>query len=119
VSLQGVKYTTARAVAERAIDLVLRRVGRPPVTGRTAVTPLPKARPLEGDLETRTRTAVQQEMALTLSDAVLRRLDLGTAGPPAPRDLDVVCRTLAGELAWDAERERRERAALAGVYPRL
>jgi glycerol-3-phosphate dehydrogenase len=119
VSLQGVKYTTARAVAERAIDLALRRLGRPFVTGRTAVTPLPQARPLEGDLEARTRTAVQQEMALTLSDAVLRRLDLGTAGPPAPRDLDVVCRTLAGELGWDADRERRERAALAGVYPRL
>ena len=28
VSLQGVKYTTARAVAERAVDLALRRLGR-------------------------------------------------------------------------------------------
>ena len=119
VSLQGVKYTTARAAAERAIDLVLRRLGRPSVTGRTAVTPLPKARPLEGDLETRTREAVREEMALTLPDAVLRRLDLGTAGPPPPADLDLVCRTMAAELAWDPERERSERAALAGVYPQV
>jgi len=119
VSLQGVKYTTARAVAERAIDLVLGRLGRPSVTGRTAVTPLPKARLLEGDLETRTREAVREEMALTLPDAVLRRLDLGTAGPPPPADLDLVCRTMAAELAWDPERERSERAALAGVYPQL
>jgi glycerol-3-phosphate dehydrogenase len=117
VSLQGVKYTTARAVAERAVDLVLRRLGRPPVRSRTARTPLPKARLLEGDLETRTREAVRQEMALTLSDAVLRRLDLGTAGPPPPSDLDVACRAMARELGWDAERERRERLALAVVYP--
>ncbi len=116
VSLQGVKYTTARAVAERAIDLVLRRLERPSVTGRTAITPLPKAHSLEGDLETRTREAVREEMALTLPDAVLRRLDLGTAGPPPPADLDVVCRTMAAEFAWDAERQRSERMALAGVY---
>jgi glycerol-3-phosphate dehydrogenase len=118
VSLQGVKYTTARAVAERAVDLVLRRLGRPPVRSRTATTPLPKARPLEGDLETRTREAVRQEMALTLCDAVLRRLDLGTAGPPRTADLDVVCRVMAGELGWDAGRESRERSVLASVYPR-
>jgi glycerol-3-phosphate dehydrogenase len=57
-------------------------------------------------------------MALTLPDAVLRRLDLGTAGPPPQADLDVVCRTMATELGWDAESEQRERAALARVYPR-
>jgi glycerol-3-phosphate dehydrogenase len=117
VSVQGVKYTTARAVAEGAIDLVLHRLGRPHVASRTALTPLPKARPLEGDLETRTREAVREEMALTLSDAVLRRLDLGTAGPPPPADLDAVCQTMAAELGWGADRERSERRALAGVYP--
>ncbi len=40
-------------------------------------------------------------MALTLSDAVLRRLDLGTAGPPAAVDLDAVTRTMAAELGWE------------------
>ena len=48
VSLQGVKYTTARAVAERAVDLVVRRLGRAAPPCRTAVTPLPEARPLSG-----------------------------------------------------------------------
>jgi glycerol-3-phosphate dehydrogenase len=117
VSVQGVKYTTARAVAERAVDLALRRLDRPPVPCRTAVTPLPHARPLEGDLETRTRAAVHEEMALTLSDAVLRRLDLGTGGPPAASDLDIVSRTMARELGWDAEGMRREREELARTYP--
>ena len=115
VSLQGVKYTTARAVAERAVDLVVRRLGRPAPPCRTAVTPLAQARALSGPLDERARVAVRDEMALTLSDAVLRRLDLGTAGPPAPGDLDAVVAVLARELGWDPGRERAERAALAGA----
>ena len=88
VSLQGVKYTTGRAVAEQGIDLVLRRLGRSPVPSRTAHTVLAGARVLTGPLEGRVRQAVREEMALTLSDAVLRRLDLGTGGAPTPGDLD-------------------------------
>ena len=117
VSLQGVKYTTARVVAERSVDLALRRLGRPFVPGRTALTVLPSARALAGDLESRTREAVREEMALTLADAVLRRLDLGTAASPRATDLDVVCEVMAGELGWDAERRRVEREALARIYP--
>jgi glycerol-3-phosphate dehydrogenase len=59
-----------------------------------------------------------QEMALTLADAVLRRLDLGTGGRPSGGDVDVVCGVLASQFGWDAERQRRERAALDGIYPR-
>jgi glycerol-3-phosphate dehydrogenase len=117
VSIESVKLTTARAVAERAVDLVFRRLRRPAPPCRTAVTPLPRARRLEGGLEERTRVAVREEMALGLSDAVLRRLDLGTAGPPSPADLDVVCGVLHRELGWDEERERGERAALLSTYP--
>jgi hypothetical protein len=57
-------------------------------------------------------------MALTLADAVLRRLDLGTAGAPSAGDLDVVTRVLSDELGWDASRVQREREVLAGTYPR-
>jgi glycerol-3-phosphate dehydrogenase len=82
------------------------------------VTPLGAAAPLEGPLEERARTAVREEMALTLADAVLRRLDLGTAGPPDPADLDVVARAMGRELGWDAAREAAERAALDAFYAR-
>jgi glycerol-3-phosphate dehydrogenase len=116
VSLQGVKYTTARAVAERAVDLVVRRLGRAAPPCRTAVTPLAQARRLEGPLEAAARLAVRDEMAVTLADAVLRRLDLGTAGPPPPPELDAVARAMAAELGWDAAREQAERAALARFY---
>jgi glycerol-3-phosphate dehydrogenase len=118
VSVQGVKYTTGRAVAERAVDLVVRRLGRDLPPGRTALTPLPKARLLEGRLEERTRAAVREEMALTLADAVLRQLDLGTGGCPPPADRDLVVRTMASELGWDEHRRAAEAAVLASVYPR-
>ena len=116
LTLVAVKYTTARAVAESAIGHVLHRLGRPPVASRTAVTALPEARTLAGTLEERTRHAVREEMALSLGDAVLRRLDLGTAGAPAAADVDVVARVMAEELGWDLARAAEERAALAAFY---
>jgi glycerol-3-phosphate dehydrogenase len=118
ISLQGVKYTTARAVAERAVDLALRRLDRSGSPCRTAVTRLAKARPLPGSLEERARLAAREEMALTLADAVLRRLDLGTAGPPAERELAAVSRVLATELGWSAGREGTERDGLAAAIAR-
>ncbi len=117
VSLQGVKYTTARAVAERAIDLVGHRLGRRLPACRTATTALPQASLLAGPLEERVRVAVRDEMALTLADAVLRRLDLGTAGAPAEADLERVVRVMGAELGWQAGQVRSERAALAAAYP--
>jgi glycerol-3-phosphate dehydrogenase len=116
ISLQGVKYTTARAEAQRAVDLVARRLGGPDTPCRTASTPLPRARLLEGALPERARLAVREEMALTLKDAVLRRLDLGTAGPAPAAELDQVAFVLRSELGWDAARERAEREALAAAY---
>jgi glycerol-3-phosphate dehydrogenase len=118
VSLQGVKYTTARSVAERAVDLVQRRLGRPAKPCRTESTVLAAARPLEGDLEEQTREAVRREMALTLADAVLRRLDLGTGGRPGSEELSVVCTVMAGELGWDEARVQREQDALSRAWPR-
>ena len=43
VSVVGVKYTTARAVAERVVDLILKKLGRAPVPCRTAEATLPDA----------------------------------------------------------------------------
>ncbi len=112
------KYTTARAFAERAVDRVVARLARPAAACRTAETPLAKACFLSGTLEERTRQAVRDEMAATLADAVLRRLDLGTAGPPPQDELGLAARVMAEELGWDAARERSERAALAAFFAR-
>jgi glycerol-3-phosphate dehydrogenase len=115
-SVRSVKYTTARASAEAAIDLVVRRLGARTAPCRTATTVLARARPLAGTLGERVRIAVQEEMAGRLTDAVLRRLDLGTGGPPAPEDAEVVAHAMAAELGWDAARLEREKAALRAAY---
>jgi len=119
VSVQGVKYTTARSVAEEAVDLVVRRLGKPFPRSRTAETPLAHARPLSGSLEERARTAAREEMALTLCDAVLRRLDLGTSGPPAVGDLREVVGALASAHSWDPARVVAETKALEARYAML
>ena len=116
ISVLGVKYTTARGVAERVLDLAVSRLSRRVSRCRTAETPLPEARPLDGSLEEQARCAVREEMALHLADAVLRRLDLGSAGPPDPAALDAVARGMAEELAWSEGRVADERRALAEVY---
>ena len=41
MTVAGVKYTTARAVAERVVDQLMRKLGREPVACRTATTVLP------------------------------------------------------------------------------
>ncbi len=82
ISALGVKFTGARALAEAAVDAALRRLGRPKVASRTETVALHRAAPSTGSLEDAARAAVREEMAVHLTDAVLRRLDLGTAGPP-------------------------------------
>lgn len=116
ISVLAVKYTTARGLAEKAVDRVVRRLGRAAPASRTAVTPLPAARVLTGTVAERARHAVREEMALTLADAVLRRTDLGTAGPAADADVEAALGAMALELGWDAAQAASERRALARAY---
>jgi glycerol-3-phosphate dehydrogenase len=115
LSVLGVKYTTARGVAQAALDLVEQRLGRHPSPCRTDFTPLPRARRLDGEYEDRVREVVREEMAVSLEDTLLRRLDLATGGPPAEGDVAVAAKVMAAELGWDAPRLARERAALAAA----
>lgn len=112
VSVVGAKYTTARAAAEKAVDLVFRRLGRPALACRTAETPLPMARMPEGPLEQQVRNAVRDEMASSLCDVILRRTELGAAGPPPDDGVAAAVAAMARELGWDAERIAAEQAAL-------
>ena len=49
-------------------------------------------------------------------DAVLRRLDLGTAGAPPPPSIEAAAAAMAAELGWSDERRQAEvRAAGASL----
>jgi glycerol-3-phosphate dehydrogenase len=113
VSVRGVKLTTARAEAEKAVDLVLRRLRRPAAPCRTATTPLPAARVLEGGVADRARHAIREEMAIHLADVVLRRTELGTAGPAEEGELAAAARAMASDLGWDEAKTRAERESVA------
>jgi glycerol-3-phosphate dehydrogenase len=116
VSLVGAKYTTARRLAESAVDLAFRRLGRSVPPCGTAVTELPVAGHLGGTLAEQTLRAVREEMARSLADVVLRRLDLGTAGRPDAASLDAVATSMAEELGWGPERVAEEKRAFEGVW---
>lgn len=66
-----------------------------------------------GDIAAQVVFAVREEMALHLSDVVMRRTCMGQVGAPPPAALDLTSRIMAAELGWSEERRTSEIAALA------
>jgi len=115
LTVEAVKYTTARAVAARVVDAVLASLGMEPRPCRTAETPLIGAAASPGPpipLDQRVRRAVTEEMAATLSDVVFRRTEL--ADPPGPDEEGVrLAARVAGDvLGWDERRRAEEEATV-------
>jgi glycerol-3-phosphate dehydrogenase len=117
ISVRGVKLTTARAEAEKVVDIVVRRLRRSAPPCRTATTPLAMARPLEGTIREQTVTAVHDEMAVHLSDVVLRRTDLGTDGLVREPDLEAAASAMSSARGWDEQRARGESAGIVTPAP--
>ena len=104
-SVEGVKFTTVRSVAEDVTDRVMAALGRAPVPCRTAEARVDEGDVLEATLEARVGRAVQDEMAVRLSD-VLRRT---SPGPHAEvHDLAAVAGLAAAELGWTDQRKEAE-----------
>jgi glycerol-3-phosphate dehydrogenase len=169
ITLIGVKYTTARAAAQRAVTVVAKRLGRRLPPSRTSVATLPGAgiadhealaieaarrlrmdvplplikhlirlyaeaapsiitlvnqrpdlrEPLDPSVETigaEVLHVIRHEMALRLSDILVRRTGVGTAGPPPRGALETAARIAAEELGWDARRTTDEIAAVEKIY---
>ena len=55
-------------------------------------------------------------VACTLTDAMLRRLDAGTAGAPEAGEVEVVAGVMAAALGWNAARQAEELRALLETY---
>ena len=126
ISVQGVKYTTARLVAEQVVDLALARLGIAAAPCRTALEPLPGAQgghpgaaPLAGDaLRAHVRHAVREDMALRLDDVLLRRLGHAAEGRLDEAQIAAAAAVMAEDLGWGAARRAREQAALAELLDR-
>ena len=61
--------------------------------------------------------AVRHEAAVTLTDALLRRTEAGTAGHPGRPAIAAAAAVMAPALGWDAARTSAEIGAVEGVYP--
>ncbi|HYF39846.1 MAG TPA: FAD-dependent oxidoreductase, partial [Gemmatimonadales bacterium] len=114
LSVEGVKYTTARRVAEDAVNWVFRSLDRTSPRCRTAEVRLQSAGapdPLSWEgasVEAGVHRAVREEMAVKLSDIVFRRSTLGTAGRLTRARLVEIARLAAAELGWNALRQQTE-----------
>jgi glycerol-3-phosphate dehydrogenase len=60
--------------------------------------------------------AIDEEMALTLEDVVMRRTSLGQFGRPSPAALEQVSSIMATRLGWNEETRREEIASLDRHY---
>ena len=116
ISVIGVKYTTARAVAERVVDLVLRNLGRPRVPCRTAGTLLPGAGLTDSQPVDPIATAVREEMAQSLIDVVVRRTGLGAAGYPGDEVARHAAAAMGRLLHWSDDKVASELASLQRFY---
>ena len=165
----GVKYTTARRVAQTVTERVAKRLGKRLAPSRTATTVLPGAgiadhealaietarglnlelpmatirhlialyaerardivrlmheredlrAPLAPGIDTLGAEVVhviRHEMAVRLSDVVIRRTGLGSAGPPDDGGLAWCAAIAARELGWSADRTDEEIAAVKRFY---
>jgi glycerol-3-phosphate dehydrogenase len=108
-SVEPVKYTTARAVAENVVDRILRDLDRPAPPCSTADLPLDGAG-VSPELdapwgEPNTLRVIRDEMAVKLGDIIFRRFPTG----PAPKldrvMVEEVARVAAAELGWSVRRQ--------------
>jgi glycerol-3-phosphate dehydrogenase len=169
MSVLGVRYTTARGTAERAVDMACSILGHTPPICRTAESPLvggdipdfrhflaeaSKETDNAVDMSTRRRLAhsygssyqyllrmmvenpalaislsdqcavtrgeilhaVRHEMAVCLSDAVLRRTETGSAGHPGQAALEEAARVMGGEIGWNEDERTRQVASIESAY---
>jgi glycerol-3-phosphate dehydrogenase len=114
LSVEGVKYTTARGVAGRVVDQVFSNLGKTSPPCRTAEVRLEPRRDgtslqPDGTVDrAEIRHAVREEMALRLSDIVFRRTQLGAGPRPSRATLVEIARQAGIELGWDPVRQEAE-----------
>jgi glycerol-3-phosphate dehydrogenase len=69
-----------------------------------------------GDIAAQVVFAIREEMALHLSDIVMRRTCIGQIGTPSGEALTSASRIMAAELGWSDERRNAEVTALASCF---
>jgi glycerol-3-phosphate dehydrogenase len=115
-TVEPVKFTTARGVAQSVVDGLLACMGLAPRSCRTAETPLVGGEPARGDqpLPHRILRAAQEEMAMTLRDVVYRRTELGDPPGPDREAVRLAARIVGDALGWSEARRAAEETSVFG-----
>ena len=115
IVVQGVKYTESFELAKQVVGLVGTMLGcrhlsspqrRLPIDHADAALPIPKL----------ARKAVRDEMAIHLTDFVLRRTTIGELGYPGDELTRECAEAMASEAEWRPERVEKEVALLRQHY---
>jgi len=69
-----------------------------------------------GDIAAQVLFAIQDEMAMTLSDIVLRRTGIGQLGKPGDHALGITAAVAAEALGWSETRKQQETASLSSAW---
>jgi glycerol-3-phosphate dehydrogenase len=101
ITTLGVKYTTARDVAERTINLAAAKLSKTVRPSCSATQPLQAG-------GTDINNAINNEMAQTLSDVIYRRSGLGATATPSEQTLRNTAEQMAQTLNWDDARIESE-----------
>jgi glycerol-3-phosphate dehydrogenase len=111
-SVEPVKFTTARAVAETVVDRVFRDLDRPAPPCSTAELPLDgagAALALNGPwTPPDTLGVIRDEMAVKLGDIVFRRFPAGPAPTLDRTTVEDIARVAAVELGWSVRQQEAE-----------
>jgi len=114
ISMVGGKYTTARLLAERAVDLVVRRLGRRAGPCVTATSELPAIDSTEAVTAASVAHAVDEQFARHVADFLFRRSTLWLDAADARRAAPLVAGWMAAKLGWsDAVRQAEVDAVVA------
>jgi glycerol-3-phosphate dehydrogenase len=96
VSIVGVKYTTARLVAEKTVDLALTKLGRAPIRCRTATELLPGGEPR--DVEAAARDLSRSTSGLADAEVARRLVEMYGTSARGVTDLAAADASLAGRV---------------------
>lgn len=132
LSILGVKYTTARDVASKTVDKLLKKMNLVPVRTRTDVTKLPQSAvrveksskdfSVAGNVlatESEVVRVVENEMAVRLADVIFRRTNLAEKGYPGNACLQRCADIMAEKLGWSAQDKEQEIQLVHDYYARL
>ena len=113
LSVVATKFTTARRTAESVVDSVMRSLGKPRERCLTSEVLLVNP-PQPGDLKTRVRISIREEMAVSLEDIVVRRLAFGLSNCPPVDVLGRIADLAAADLGWSSAQTDQELQLLLG-----